>query len=441
MKHPHLAVQLLYKRLYNFFETPNELACFLGLEKEVPILPPPFFKNTKQQEVFNFVQQQKESVFLILHGGIKSGKSYISLYIFLREIITAAENTLWLATGYNLSVLRTNVEQIFAVLGFFEGRQYYYNGSTFQYTIGTKILRLCGANNARSFANIRGCTASGAYANEACLQDTEVLLELLKRVSAPGRRLKIFDTNPDKHKGVESFVYKNFISKKKETGVSCFHFKTSDNETNLPLGYIEEQKKILSVLDQRVFLEGEWVQNTSMLFFPLQKSSMQIEQVVSAPCERLAFFDPATGQGASSSSSALAIVYFLKQEDGSYFFIFEGRLYPGLWADHLEGIASFLKARNVHAFYYESNLIGKGAFEREHRFCEMFGGRVASVHNTKEKIARISSLAPKIEKGELLAAAWGDVAFTEAVRLSELNTKKNLDAADALESAIRLFLQ
>ena len=37
MKHPHLAVQLLYKRLYNFFETPNELACFLGLEKEVPI--------------------------------------------------------------------------------------------------------------------------------------------------------------------------------------------------------------------------------------------------------------------------------------------------------------------------------------------------------------------------------------------------------------------
>jgi hypothetical protein len=70
----------------------------------------------------------------------------------------------------------------------------------------------------------------------------------------------------------------------------------------------------------------------------------------------------------------------------------------------------------------------------------MFGGRVASVHNSKEKIARISSLAPKIEKGELLAAAWGDVGFTEAVRLSELNTKKNLDAADALESAVRLFL-
>lgn len=423
----HIALKKIYKNLNSIFENEKELENSLVTKKEI-ILPTITSLNKKQKKALRLAN--KKNLFLILHGGIRSGKSYIALYIFISKILKAKEGELFLASGYNLSSLRTNIEQIFFDLNLICGRDYFYNSLLFRYQINGKIIRLLGANNKRSFSNVRGCTASGWYANEIVLQDKELIFECIKRVSTK-KRFKIWDTNPSNS---HHFIYQNFIKDAAEKKIDVVHFVTKDNLENLSEDYIKEQKNLLSENDQKIFLDGLWLENISTPFFNLKIANFDEQILRKNYFDRIAFLDPATGFSETASKSALAIIFFDNNIDGETFY-FCGQTFKGLWSEHLPKIANILNYFNIQNFVYEHNLIGKGAVERELYFLKKYEGKVFSVFNNKEKIARITNLISPIEKGKMLALNFGCPDFIKDIRYANLEDKKNLDAVDALESA------
>ena len=422
------------RNLRYYIDENDEIDEVFNIVDEIP-LPELESLNEKQIYARNLVKDLS-NYFLILHGGVRSGKSYIALYIFLERVLESPVGSLFLATGYNLNILRTNIDQLFSYFGIMEGRDYTYNGMHFAYNVKGRSIRLCGANNKRSYANIRGITASGWYANEVTLQSEEVISECIRRVSNKNCSIKIWDTNPSH---AEHPIYRDFILKAEEKDIKLVHFVTEDNVQNIPANYIAEQKKLLSENDYEVYLLGRWTSNIDMPFFKVRRTDKTLRELQFSNCDRVAFLDPATGQGLNASRSALSII-FHERVDEIHKFYFMGKLFRGLWSEHLEEIAYMLENIGVSTFFYESNLIGQGAIEREINFRNIFYGNIKSIRNSTDKIARILSLVGPIEKGDLLALNCCDPDFFNSIKLSNISEKKHLDAVDSLESAYRVLL-
>lgn len=427
-------IKELHSNLDYFIEDTDEMSEMFELENDIK-LPSENKLNDKQKKVLRKVSRLN-NFFLFLHGGVRSGKSYIALYIFIKKILQAPQKSLFLATGYNLLVLKTAIDQILDEFNLSEGIDYRYNAMYFRYTIDNKIIRLAGANNKRSHHNIRGITVTGWYANEITLQDKEVVMECLRRVSTKQTSFKVWDTNPS---NIEHYIYKDFLLKAKQKKILEYQFTTYDNIKNLSKNYIEDQKKYLSDNDQKVFLDGEWLANIDMPFYNLSFSDRDIKDFIFGRQDRVAFLDPATGLGENASKSALSIIFHEQQIDGTHIFYFLGKLFRGSWVHNIAQMAHMLNYYKVTTFFYEDNLIGQGTMERDFEFTNIYRYNIKSVRNTTDKIARIMSIVSSVEKKQLLCLSCCDSDYSDSIRLSNVSTKKDLDAVDSLESAYRVL--
>lgn len=429
-----IAIDLSYsKDMRNLFLSIDDFEDSIGLVKNKIKLPSFTNLNNKQKEVLKLVNATRGNLFLILHGGVRSGKTYIAIYIFISKVMKSPRGSLFLATGYSLNSLQTNIEQVFDDLGLRLNVDYRYNGQTYRYNLLGRIIRLCGANNKRSYSNIKGCTAVGWYANEATEQDKLVIDQCHLRVSK-GRTFKIWDTNPSSH---THYIYTDYISQAENKKILIKHFVTEDNRENLTEGYIEEQRRLLTEEAQKVYLEGQWLDSVDMPFINLTVSDIHESILHQSHGARMAFLDPAIGYSDTASKSALSIIIGY---NGVYFFF--GRLFKGLWAKHTKEIALLLNRFNINTFYYENNLIGEGAVELDDTFMLYYkGDYVRSIRNTTNKIARISNLVTPIRQEALLAVSFCDPDYLESVKYANLKDEKNaqLDAVDSLESCYRIL--
>jgi hypothetical protein len=113
--------------------------------------------SEKQKRAF----QQCNKRINILEGAVRSGKTFIGFYIWLKYIFTAPEGDLLMA-GKTLSTLERNVLKakggIFDLLG--EGNYRYLKNQGILYTAGRTIYCI-GANDEKSENKIRGMTIAG----------------------------------------------------------------------------------------------------------------------------------------------------------------------------------------------------------------------------------------------------------------------------------------
>lgn len=188
----------------------------------------------------------------ILHGSVRSGKTWISLVLWCIWIRNMPMDKAYLMTAKTLTTLKRNCLDLLETLA---GR------NNFVYSIprkeavlyGRKIY-LEGVNDTGAEAKIRGMTLQGAYCDEVTLFNEEFFNMLLSRLSETGARL-FGTTNPD---SPNHWFKTNFIDRQDELDIFIMQFLIDDN-TFLDPHYVEELKKEYTGVFYDRFIRGLWV--------------------------------------------------------------------------------------------------------------------------------------------------------------------------------------
>jgi PBSX family phage terminase large subunit len=200
----------------------------------------------------------------IWEGAVRSGKTYISLYRFLKELIPKKDEfgNYIEETGEYCIITRTldsfkrNILPLLARMISADAR--YYSGKR-EMDIWGKTIHIVGADDERAENKIRGSTFSGAYVDEATIIPETVFKMLISRCAMNGG--KIFaTTNPD---SPFHWLKRDFLTDNPD--VKSWQFTLNDNPelTNDEKEYLKRQYK--GVWHQR-FIEGLWVQAQGAIY-------------------------------------------------------------------------------------------------------------------------------------------------------------------------------
>ena len=188
----------------------------------------------------------------VLHGSVRSGKTWISLVLWCIWIKNMPKDKAYLMTAKTLTTLKRNCLDLLETLA---GR------NNFQYSIPKKEatlygrkLYLEGVNDSGAEGKIRGMTLQGAYCDEVTLFNEEFFNMLLSRLSESGARL-FGTTNPD---SPNHWFKVNFIDRQNELDIFIMQFLIDDN-TFLDAHYVEELKKEYTGVFYDRFIRGLWV--------------------------------------------------------------------------------------------------------------------------------------------------------------------------------------
>ncbi len=195
----------------------------------------------------------------ILHGSVRSGKTWISLVLWCIWIRNMPAGGAYLMTAKTLSTLKRNCLDLLEELA---GRR------NFQYSVSGKEARLYGrkiylegAADSLAESKIRGMTLQGAYCDEVTLLDEEFFGMLLSRLSEPGARL-FGTTNPE---GPEHWFKRGYIDRADELDMLIFKFLIDDN-TFLDPDYVASLKKEYTGVFYKRFILGEWCSADGLVF-------------------------------------------------------------------------------------------------------------------------------------------------------------------------------
>ena len=195
----------------------------------------------------------------ILHGSVRSGKTWISLVLWCIWIRNMPAGGAYLMTAKTLTTLKRNCLDLLEELA---GRR------NFQYSVSGKEARLYGrkiylegAADSLAESKIRGMTLQGAYCDEVTLLDEEFFGMLLSRLSEPGARL-FGTTNPE---GPEHWFKRGYIDRADELDMLIFKFLIDDN-TFLDPDYVASLKKEYTGVFYKRFILGEWCSADGLVF-------------------------------------------------------------------------------------------------------------------------------------------------------------------------------
>ena len=185
--------------------------------------------TNKQADVLG--ELAKEDWFIaILHGAIRSGKTFVNNIQFLLEVRRVAEQAkkqniqspMYIIAGYSMSSIQDN---ILNELSNTFGLEFKFDKYNAFMLMGVKIIQTT-HGNIQGIGRIRGMTAHGAYINEASLANESVFEEIKGRCSGVGARI-LADTNPDQP---EHWLKKNYIDKAETNkDIKAFQFILDDN--------------------------------------------------------------------------------------------------------------------------------------------------------------------------------------------------------------------
>lgn len=198
----------------------------------------------------------------IWEGAVRSGKTYVSLYRFLKELSKEIDVESGESSGEYCIVTRTldsfkrNILPLLARMIGADSR--YYSGKR-EMNIWGKTIHIIGADDERSESKIRGSTFSGAYVDEATIIPETVFKMLISRCAM--NKGKIFaTTNPD---SPFHWLKRDYLTDNPD--VKSWKFTLSDNPelTKDEQEYLKRQYK--GIWHQR-FIDGLWVQAQGAIF-------------------------------------------------------------------------------------------------------------------------------------------------------------------------------
>ena len=188
----------------------------------------------------------------VLHGSVRSGKTWISLVLWCVWIRNMPSDKAYLMTAKTLTTLKRNCLDLLETLA---GRNNFeYSMSKKEATLYGRKIYLEGVNDTGAESKIRGMTLQGAYCDEVTLFNEEFFNMLLSRLSESGARL-FGTTNPD---SPNHWFKVNFIDRQDELDIFIMQFLIDDN-TFLDPHYVEELKKEYTGVFYDRFIRGLWV--------------------------------------------------------------------------------------------------------------------------------------------------------------------------------------
>ena len=158
----------------------------------------------------------------ILHGSVRSGKTWISLVLWCIWIRNMPSDKAYIMTAKTLTTLKRNCLDLLEVLA---GRKNFrYSLSKKEGELFGRKIYLEGVNDAGAESKIRGMTLQGAYCDEVTLFNEEFFNMLLSRLSEPEAKL-FGTTNPD---NPNHWFKVNYIDRRDELNFFMMEFSFDD---------------------------------------------------------------------------------------------------------------------------------------------------------------------------------------------------------------------
>lgn len=210
------------------------------------------FFTEKQKEFVRDFKYNKLKRINILDGSVRSGKTWISLIIWVMWVIRMPKNKKYLMVGKTLTTLKRNCLDVLIEL--FGEDNISYSMSTKKARIFSHTIELEGANDEGAESKIRGMTLQGAYCDEITLLPESFFAMLLSRLSEHGAKL-FGSTNPDS----PSHWFKvKYLDREEELSLYRITFLIDDN-TFLDPEYIQNIKSEYTGVFYKRFILGLWV--------------------------------------------------------------------------------------------------------------------------------------------------------------------------------------
>ena len=191
----------------------------------------------------------------IWEGAVRSGKTYVSLWRFLKALTYGVSGEYCLLSRTYDAFKRNVLPQLARMIGT-DAR--YYSGKR-ELNIWGKTIHIIGADDERAEAKIRGPTFCGAYVDEATIIPESVFKMLISRCAMGGAQI-FATTNPD---SPFHWLKRDYLENNPD--VKSWQFRLDDNPelSEDEKGYLRRQYKGLWY--QR-FIEGLWVQAEGSIY-------------------------------------------------------------------------------------------------------------------------------------------------------------------------------
>ena len=226
----------------------------------------------KQADLLRIFKNNKLKRLNILHGSVRSGKTWISLVLWAFWVMSMSQDKTYLMVAKTLTSLKRNCLDLLEEL---VGKKY------FSYSLSQKEARLFGrkiylegVNDIRAESKIRGMTLQGAYCDELTLFTEDFFSMLLSRLSEKGARL-FATTNPD---NPQHWFKVNYLDRRDELDMLVMQFLIDDN-TTLDPKYVEELKKEYTGVFYRRFILGEWCNAEGVVYPMFDKNKHVIDEI------------------------------------------------------------------------------------------------------------------------------------------------------------------
>lgn len=211
----------------------------------------PIFSQ-KQNELLGLFRQNKLRRITLLQGAVRSGKTWISLFLWGLWLLTMPRSGHYLMAAKTLHTLKRNcldtLEKMFGTANFS------YSISAKQGALFGRHLYFEGACDVRAESKIRGMSLQGAYCDELSLFPEDFFSMLLSRLSAPGAKL-LATTNPDTP---VHWLKTRYLNRQSELDMVVMDFLIDDNPF-LNADYVEQLKKEYTGVFYERYILGKWV--------------------------------------------------------------------------------------------------------------------------------------------------------------------------------------
>ncbi len=225
----------------------------------------------KQNELINKAKGGLRRI-NILHGSVRSGKTWISLVLWCIWVQNMPKDKTYIMAAKTLTTLKRNCLDLLEELA---GKQ------NFTYSISKKEGRLFGrkiylegVSDSEAESKIRGMTLQGAYCDEITLFTEDFFNMLLSRLSEPGAKL-FGTTNPD---NPNHWFKTNYIDRQGELDFFMMEFLIDDN-TFLDPHYVRELKKEYTGIFYKRFILGQWVAAEGIVYPMFDESRHVITKI------------------------------------------------------------------------------------------------------------------------------------------------------------------
>lgn len=231
------------------------------------------YKNLtqKQNELMNIAKGGLRRI-NILHGSVRSGKTWISLVLWCVWIRNMPVDKTYIMTAKTLTTLKRNCLDILEVLA--GKKNFKYSMSKKEGVLYGRKIYLEGVSDSGAESKIRGMTLQGAYCDEITLFNESFFNMLLSRLSEPNAKL-FGTTNPD---NPNHWFKVNYIDRKDELDFFIMEFLIDDN-TFLDKRYVEELKKEYTGVFYRRFILGEWCSAEGLVYPMFDKEKHIVEDL------------------------------------------------------------------------------------------------------------------------------------------------------------------